>query len=357
MDFKATGEPAPGASIDQAGRRSAPITEASVLLEIAPDPMVIVGFDGLIAVSNAQLLRMFGYERDEVVGRPIEMLVPERFRNSHFGHRQAYFGEPRTRPMGAGLELFARRKDGTEFPVEISLAPLRTGGEVAVAAAIRDVSDRKLVEVRLRASLREKEVLLKEIHHRVKNNLQIVTSMLNLQMRQLTDPHAVELFKQTQSRVRSIALFHEKLYQFRDLARVDIAGYLDGLARSLLTAYGVLSEEVTVTVDAEDVPLGVDGAISSGLIVNELLSNAIKHAFPRGRSGKIVISLHRDQENVVLEVRDDGVGIPPEVDLSNARSLGLKLVSIFTEQLQGTLTLDRTAGTRVSVRFRPESRS
>jgi PAS domain S-box-containing protein len=321
------------------------------LLEAAPDAMVIVDGSGRISLVNEQLLRLFGYAREDLLGRTIEALVPERFRSIHVAHRDAYLAEPRTRPMGAGLDLHGRRNDGSEFPVEISLSPMKSEDGLLVTAAIRDISERRKVETKLRASLEEKEVLLKEIHHRVKNNLQIVSSMLSLQLDQLTDSVALERFKESQTRVRSIALFHEKLYQSKDLARIDIADYLRGLATGLFAAYGVNPDVVTLTVEAEDVSLDVDAAISCGLIVNELVSNSLKHAFPNGRTGRVRVELRTLNGEVELAVADDGVGFPDGVDVWSTGTLGLKLVSIFTEQVGGAIELDRSAGTRFIIDF------
>jgi PAS domain S-box-containing protein len=323
-------------------------------LEAAPDAIVVVDRQGCIVIVNRLTERMFGYSRNELLGRTVELLVPERYREHHHEYRDEYFREPRTRPMGDGRELAGRRRDGSEFPVEISLSPLDTGRGTLVISIIRDTTERKLVETRLRASLAEKEVLLREIHHRVKNNLQIVSSMLNLQIDQLADPSAIALFKESQTRVRSIALFHEKLYQSKDLARVDIAEYLAGLATDLFAAYGVNPEEIALHLDAENVPLGVDAAISCGLIVNELVSNAIKHAFPHGRHGDLRVALHQGGDQVVLEVSDNGAGIPEGMDFRNPSTLGLKLVCILTEQVRGSIELDRRGGTRFLIRFARE---
>jgi PAS domain S-box-containing protein len=323
------------------------------LLESAPDGMIVVDRAGRIVIVNGQTERMFGYPREELIGQPVEILVPERFQAIHVTHRDGYLDSPKIRPMGdAASSLTGRRRDGSEFPLEISLSPMHTDEGLLVTAAIRDITERKLVETRLRASLQEKEVLLKEIHHRVKNNLQIVSSMLNLQRDKISDPRALELFQESQTRVRSIALFHEKLYQSRDLARVDLAEYLRGLTTSLFATYGVNPDDIALHVDTEDVSLGVDAAISCGLIVNELVSNALKHAFPGGRRGEVRVALHRDGDDTVLEVADDGVGIPAGMDFQNPSTLGLKLVAILTEQVRGTLALDPQHGTRFRIRFR-----
>jgi PAS domain S-box-containing protein len=326
-------------------------------LEAAPDAIVVVDRPGSIVIVNQLAEGLFGYSRQELLGMLIEGLVPQRFREQHAGYRTNYFREPRTRPMGEGRELSGRRKDGSEFPVEISLSPLKTETGTLVISIIRDISERKLAEIRLRSSLKEKEVLLKEIHHRVKNNLQIVSSMLNLQMEKLSDAKAIELFKESQNRVRSIALFHERLYQSRDLARVEIAEYLRGLATGLFATYGVNPDDIVLAVHAEEIPLGVDAAISCGLIVNELVSNALKHAFPVHRKGQVEVTLRAAGTEVLLEVADDGAGFPADLDFRSPSTLGLKLVAIFTEQVGGTMALTRAGGTRFSLRFTPRTRS
>jgi two-component sensor histidine kinase/CheY-like chemotaxis protein len=206
------------------------------------------------------------------------------------------------------------------------------------------------VENRLRASLREKEILLQEVHHRVKNNLQVIASLLRLQSSTIADPALRELFRDSQNRLHAMALVHEQLYQAQDLARVDFAAYLRELATSVLRSYTAQSAQVGLAFDADTVVgLDIDTAIPLGLILTELVSNGLKHAFPDGRPGTITVGLHADTATVTLAVRDDGVGLPGSFELQTAGSLGLQLVGDLTEQLGGTVTIDRRGGTALQI--------
>jgi len=203
----------------------------------------------------------------------------------------------------------------------------------------------------MRSSLREKEVLLKEIHHRVKNNLQVISSLLSLQSGTIRDPDVLKLFQESQHRIRSMALVHERLYASSDLSRVDVDAYLRSVTGHLMRSYAT-GDAVLLDVEAGGLFLGVDVVIPCGLIINELVSNAIKHAFPDGRRGRIVVGLRADgDEALCLEVRDDGVGIPASVDPARTESLGLRLVVALTEQHGGTLEVVRGHGSRFIARF------
>jgi two-component sensor histidine kinase len=208
-------------------------------------------------------------------------------------------------------------------------------------------------EQTVRASLREKEVLLKEIHHRVKNNLQVISSLLNLQARYLPDPAARAIFSQSQNRVQSIALVHERLYESADLSHVNFAKYVVVLLDNIFDTYGAENRGIAKVIDIGDVNLTVDVAIPCGLIVNEVVTNALKHAFPDGRTGTVRVSLTEGPEEMLeLTVQDDGVGIPPGIDPRNTVSLGLDLVATFAEQLNAEVVIVREGGTSFRFRFR-----
>jgi len=211
---------------------------------------------------------------------------------------------------------------------------------------------RKKTEAQIRASLQEKDVLLKEIHHRVKNNMQVISSLLNLQSRHIQDPNVLEMFKESQRRIRSMALIHERLYQSSDLSRIEFSQYVRNLAAHLFHSYQVDSSRIRLTMDTEEVFLNINTAIPCGLIVNELISNALKHGFPDGRSGEMGLELHRVLgDGYVLRVRDDGVGFPEGLDFRRTETLGMQIVVTLVSQIEGRLDLQRQSGTIFTLEF------
>ena len=243
---------------------------------------------------------------------------------------------------------------GSEVPVVLSLGTL-AGQEQASAGFIitaADITERKEAEDQLRLSLQEKEVLLKEIHHRVKNNMQVISSLLDLQSAQITDPLVRAPFLDSQNRIKSMALIHERLYQSPDLARIDFTNYLQLLVPRLFDSYQTTDQQVSLKIQAEEVSLEVSQAIPCGLIINELVANALKHAFPKGRQGELCLRLEKSPDDeILLVVEDNGVGLPEGVDLGHSSTLGLQLVQVLTRQLKGSVAVHRSAGTRFELRF------
>ncbi len=215
-----------------------------------------------------------------------------------------------------------------------------------------EITNRRWAEEQLQASLREKEVLLKEIHHRVKNNLQTISSLLDLEAESIQDPRVLKMLEDSQNRVRSIALIHDKLHYNENLATIDIAGYIKRLVDHLFDAHGGQAYAVTPNIQVDDVSLNIDTAIPCGLIICELVSNALKYAFPESEGGEIRIELRaEDNDRLRLSISDNGVGLPPDLDFDNPSSLGLQLVSMLIQQLKGTIELDRSAGTSFNITF------
>jgi PAS domain S-box-containing protein len=217
--------------------------------------------------------------------------------------------------------------------------------------AQREIAERVCVEQRMKDSIKEKETLLQEIHHRVKNNLQVISSLLNLQARTVEDPKTIEVLQESRNRLRSMALIHERLYRSDNLAQVDFGEYLRGLTSYLVRSYRAAVGAVALRLDVSDVSLTIERAVPCGLIVNELVSNALKYAFPDGRRGQITVSLHQVDASVYLAVADDGVGLPKDLEIDALDSLGLQLVHMLTEQLNGRIDLDRECGTKFAVVF------
>ena len=215
-----------------------------------------------------------------------------------------------------------------------------------------DITERKKSEDKIRASLKEKEVLLQEIHHRVKNNMQIISSLLNLQTMYVDgDEVALDVLKESQNRVTSMSMIHEKLYQSSDFMHVEIGEYIEKLVTDLLYSYAIPKGQIVPVVDYDEIELNIETSIPCGLIISELVSNSLKYAFPKGRTGKIAVSLRNSDDGYILIVSDDGVGLPENLEFTRTDSLGLELVNNLVDQIDGTIELDKSSGTKFLIKF------
>ncbi|MBD1920225.1 PAS domain S-box protein [Microcoleus sp. FACHB-831] len=320
-----------------------------------------IGLDGKWLLVNQKLCDIVGYTPEELELLTFQDIThPDDLDADREYVRQMLASEIQTH----SIEKRYLHKNGSYIWINLTVSLVRStdslgsnglGEPKYFISAIADISDRKRTEEQIKASLKEKEVLLKEIHHRVKNNLQIISSLLNLQSESIKDSRILDIFKEGQNRIDSMALIHEKLYQSENLDRVEFCEYIQELASNLYYSYEAGSKDIVLTINVDNVQLGIDTAIPCGLIINELVSNSLKYAFPSGRSGEIIIDLHwEDDTELILSVSDNGIGFPQNVDFKNTESLGLQLVIALTNQLDGNIELNRDIGTEFKLKF-PEN--
>jgi PAS domain S-box-containing protein len=303
--------------------------------------------------ANETMYRMVGYEEGSLLGHSAAVLYPNDKEYERVG-RELYVGITES---GIGqVETRWIRKDGTIFDCILAACSLDpTDPSRGHIVTVDDITARKQAEKKLTASLKEKEVLLKEIHHRVKNNMQVISSMLSLQSQHITDKASLAMFQESQNRIRAMALIHEKLYTSEDLAHIDIASYIHSLTHQLITTYHTLASRVNMDIAITNIFLTITTAIPCGLIINELVSNALKHAFPHQQDGTITVSMTpSNTDSLILTVSDTGIGFPEGIDFRNTTTLGMQLVVSLVEQLEGTITLDRNEGTRFRIEFRTQ---
>ena len=319
-------------------------THSQILYSMG-EGVAFVDVEGVIRYTNPSYEQMFGYSSGDLIGQHVSTLnafPPE--------IHSRVVNEVRTAlergQMWEG-ELIGRKKDSTVIYTHVRISPYEYRGETWSVTVEENITERKEAERKLKASLQEKEVLLKEIHHRVKNNLQVISSLLDLQSTYVESEAVQEMFQESRMRVRSMALVHEQLYQSTDLARIDFANYVHDLTGYLLRAYGNVARNVTLTIDVASTTLSVETAVPLGLIISELVSNAYKHAFVDGRSGQIVIQLHQIKDHEMhLIVQDDGIGFPEDIDFRRSPSLGLTIIMTLVDQLRGQIELDRQTGSQ-----------
>ncbi|MEH1819193.1 MAG: PAS domain S-box protein [Nostoc sp.] len=247
------------------------------------------------------------------------------------------------------------RKDNSIIWVNVTVSLMRelSGEPKYFISVIEDINERQQWEEQIQASLLEKEVLLKEIYHRVKNNLQVISSLLNLQSAYIKDEQDLVIFRQSQQRIESMALVHEKLYQSQDLAKINFGEYIRDLVASLFAAYEVNEDAIALIINIDErVFLGLDTAIPCSLIIHELVSNSLKYAFPTSRNGTISINLKKDHKNqVTLVVSDDGIGLPSNFNFKNLASLGWLLVDALSNQLSGNINIQGAMGVECHLTF------
>ncbi|MBI3705165.1 MAG: PAS domain S-box protein [Rhizobiales bacterium] len=327
------------------------------LFEADPNGILLVDRSGRINMLNAQGAKLFGYDREELMGQPVDTLVPVRFRGHHAALRAEFAAQPSMRAMGAGRDLYGLRKDGTEFPIEIGLNPFASEGAQMVQAVIVDITERKRAEERLRLALAEAEreraraevfaqqrqTMFTELQHRVANNLQLVAGMLNLERTHVADPRAKDALTTSIMRLTLISKLHRKLHD-PDGFQVDFSAFLKELCDDILTAWG--APNVKCSVNSVHVTLTADKAIPIALVATELISNALEHAFDGRPQGTINVGLGRDGDGAIrLSVTDDGTGLPDGFDPANSKSLGLRIIQGLTSQLGGRFEAVNGKGT------------
>ena len=322
------------------------------LVKTLPDAVTMTDLEGNITYVSPRTLELHGFKSEnELLGKSaFELIDPSE-------HEIAMKNLKKTLDVGfaRNLEYTLKNKDGTPFTGLLNTALIKDahGEPKSFIATTRDISERKHTEEQIKKSLDEKEVLLREIHHRVKNNIQVISSMLNLYSAYIKDEPYLDAFQDIQNRIKSMALIHEKLYQTKDMARVDFNEYIKDLINGLFRFYGININKIKPKIEVKGVTLGLDSGIPCGLIINELVSNSLKHGFGKDMEGMIHIKMKPENENAVaLIVSDNGKGFPQDLNFKNTKTFGLQLVITLVEQLGGSIELNNEGGTEFKITFK-----
>jgi PAS domain S-box len=308
---------------------------------------IIVGVDTIISMANKRCEALSGYSVDEIENKKsfMDFVHPEEQERILGYHKMRRIGG---KDVPSEYEFRLLNKNGEEKQIMLfaSVIPGTTDSVVSLL----DITQRKNAENEVKRSLNEKELLLREIHHRVKNNMQIISSLLNLQRSYIQDEEADNILQESQGRVKSMALVHEKLYQTSDLARINVAEYIRSLTMNLFHSYTV-KPGINLSMDVGELYFNIDTAVPLGLIINELVSNSLKYAFQDQDEGEIRISLMETAEpgRYLLLIRDDGAGFPEELDINSTHSLGLQLVNTLVNQLDGEIEMVVNGGTTFNI--------
>ena len=322
------------------------------IIDQVRDSVITSDLGGLVTSWNKGAERLYGWTSEEALGQHIHLLVhPE----DDLEYLKSITLDPVMEKGEHQVEKLMKKKSGKEFWGHFSLSQIKdnNGNLTGYHSYSMDITERKNTEEKIRSSLKEKEVLLKEIHHRVKNNLQVISSLFYFQAKQVKDQQTRDIFTQSQNRIKTMALIHEKFYQSHDLRKIEVGEYIESLAKYILNSLTPEGNKIQVDVNvSDDVLLNVDTASPCGLIINELISNAIKHAFPDGKYGKVSINIGLVRKNKYkLIFRDNGVGFPENINFRDTETLGLQLINTLVEQLDGTIELIVNNGTEFKISF------
>lgn len=369
---------------------------ADIVVDTMADSLIVVNEAEIIVNANKAAIDIFGFNEREILGKPlkdtIEIPGKEKIKDNKILNT-IFFKKLFENGKLKDAEVEFLTKSGKRIPMNLSASLIygsnkKIEGTVIVARDLtetkklinaleesknkleekvnertkeivaankelqNEIKERKNAEKQIKKNLKEKEILLREIHHRVKNNLQIISSLLDLQAGHLEGKEASDLICESQNRVKSMALIHEQLYQSEDIGNVNFKEYINSLVSNLANSYGADIKNLSFKIDVRDVLLNIDSAIPCGLIIAELVSNSLKHAFPNSRNAKIIINFTLDKDNnYVLNISDNGVGLPKNFDFKNTESLGLQLVNMLVQQLKGKISVDVSSGTTFKIIF------
>ncbi|MGB9442136.1 MAG: histidine kinase dimerization/phosphoacceptor domain -containing protein [Desulfobacterales bacterium] len=324
----------------------------SHLYDFAPVGYFTVKEKGIIAQANLTGAALLGIDRASLIGKPLTRFVSMEDQDTFYLHRLQVLKK------NGNHTCEIKMMNYNKTPFYARLESIAVQGEDENAAklrtAITDITDRKMIDQQLQASLKEKEVLLQEVHHRVKNNMQVMISMINLQCEKIEDKKICDELNKIVDRINSMVLVHNQLYKSKDFLKVDINKYIHRIAQNLFVSHGVDTAKISLKIGKSDIALSLDSAISCGLIITELITNSLKYAFPKNRKGEIRVEFgYLGDGQLEMRMSDDGVGIPANFDFRDSDTLGVKIANALAEhQLGGTVRLDSTNGTQFLIRFK-----
>ena len=324
----------------------------SDLYDFAPVGYFTISEKGMILEANLTGADLIGVGRQSLLGMPLSRFIAKEDQDAFYLHRAQVV----KKDIIHKCELKMMNYDNIPFYGQLQSVAVRSEDENAtkLRTAITDITDRKMIDQQLQASLKEKEVLLQEVNHRVKNNMQVLIAMINLQCEKIEDKKICDELNKTVDRINSMAHVHNQLYKSKDFLKVDINKYISNIAENLFVSHGVDTAKISLKISKNDIALSLDSAISCGLIIYELITNSLKYAFPENRKGEIRLEFgHLDDGQLEMRLSDDGVGLPMNFDFKDSDTAGVQIVKSLAEhQLGGTVKLDSSKGTKFLIRFK-----